>query len=60
MDWAWLYYMGTVELKMTDEEFWKCTHRKLNALLKVHNEFLDRKYNGAKEDEEVYGDTINL
>lgn len=52
--------MGTVELRMSDKEFWNCTHRKLNALLKVHNEFLDKKYNGAKEEEEVYGDTINF
>ena len=48
--------MATVELKMSEEEFWNCTHRKLQALLKVNNEI----HGKAIEDEEVYGDTISL
>ena len=48
--------MATVELKMSEEEFWNCTHRKLQALLKVHN-----SRNGNNEEEqEVFGDTISL
>jgi uncharacterized phage protein (TIGR02216 family) len=37
-DWALLYYLGTVVLNMTEEEFWKCTPRKLFALLNIHGE----------------------
>jgi uncharacterized phage protein (TIGR02216 family) len=37
-DWPLLYYIGTVILNMTEEEFWKCTPRKLFALLKVQGE----------------------
>lgn len=39
-DWPLLYYIGTVTLGMTEEEFWKCTPRKLFALLKIHGEVL--------------------
>lgn len=41
---------------MSEEEFWNCTHRKLQGLLKVHNEIHEQE---AKE-EEIYGDTISL
>lgn len=37
-DWALLYYVGTVVLNMTEEEFWKCTPRKLFSLLNIHAE----------------------
>lgn len=48
--------MATVELRMSEEEFWSCTHKKLQALLKVHY-----KTHGKEiESEEVYGDTISL
>jgi hypothetical protein len=60
LDWAWLYYVGTVELKMSEEEFWNCTHRKLRALLKVHYEYIKAKYNGKKESEECYIDNVSL
>lgn len=48
--------MATVELRMSEEEFWNCTHRKLQALLKVHNKIHSQEV----ESEEVYGDTISL
>ncbi|WP_353928758.1 hypothetical protein [Desulfofundulus kuznetsovii] len=31
-----MYYAGTVILGMSEEEFWRCTPRKLHALLEVH------------------------
>lgn len=37
-DWSLLYYVGTVILGMTEEEFWKCTPRKLFSLLTIHGE----------------------
>ena len=37
-DWVLLYYIGTVVLNMTEDEFWKCTPRKLFALLNIHAE----------------------
>lgn len=60
LDWAWLYYMATVELRMSEKEFWNCTHRKLQALLKIHFKVLNKRNNIGKEVEEVYGDTISL
>lgn len=32
-----MYYMGTVLFSMNESEFWRCTPRKLFALLQVHN-----------------------
>lgn len=52
--------MAIVELKMSDKEFWNCTHKKLQALLKVHYEVQNEKYGSIKEENEVYGDTISL
>lgn len=52
--------MATVELKMSDREFWNCTHRKLQALLKVHYEIQEQKYSSTQKSDEVYGDTISL
>ena len=48
--------MATVELRMSEEEFWNCTHRKLQALLMVHN----KRHGQEVENKEVYGDTISL
>lgn len=36
MDWVGLYYIGTVVLGMTREEFWHTTLRKLGALYAHH------------------------
>lgn len=33
-----MYYAGTVVLGMTEEEFWRCTPRKLKALMDIHCE----------------------
>ena len=41
---------------MSEEEFWNCTHKKLHALLNIHNEI----HNQEEKREEVYGDTISL
>lgn len=35
-DWPFLFYLGTVVLHMSEQEFWKCTPRKLFALTDVH------------------------
>jgi uncharacterized phage protein (TIGR02216 family) len=35
-DWEQLYYVGTVILKMSEQTFWRCTPRKLFALMAVH------------------------
>lgn len=37
-DWALFYYLGTIVLNMSEDEFWKCTPRKLFTLLKIHDE----------------------
>lgn len=37
-DWPYLYYMGTVILHQSENEFWRGTPRKLHALAKVHTE----------------------
>ena len=37
-DWPLFYYLGTVTLKMSEEEFWKSTPRKLISLLKINAE----------------------
>lgn len=52
--------MATVELKMSDKNFWNCNHKKLQSLLKVHFEMKELKYGNAKKTNEVYGDTISL
>lgn len=43
--------MATVELKMSEDSFWNCTHKKLLALLEVHNE-VNRKKDGLDNSEE--------
>jgi hypothetical protein len=53
-DWSLLYYLGTVVLNMTEEEFWKCTPRKLFALLEVHDEV-----NGSAEEHGQNGKITN-
>jgi hypothetical protein len=36
LDWVTLYYIGTVILHMPENIFWRCTLRKLQALLSLH------------------------
>ena len=36
-----MYYASTITLRMTEEQFWKCTPRKLFALLDVHNHIIN-------------------
>jgi hypothetical protein len=49
--------MATVILKMSEEEFWKCTPRKLFAIWEVH-----KKVNGIKSEKEemAYIDEISF
>lgn len=42
-----MYYAGTVLLKMNEDTFWRCTPRKLHALLAVHRQHM----NGTQESE---------
>ena len=35
-DWAWLLFLGTNILKMPEEQFWRSTPKKLQALFKVY------------------------
>lgn len=37
----WLYYIGTVVLKMSEEEFRRCTPKKFFGLMKQHQKFLN-------------------
>jgi hypothetical protein len=60
------YYLSTVTLKMREEDFWKCTPRKLFALLDIHLEAnmteeqlaengKKRRNDGGKNNKEVIG-----
>lgn len=60
LDWAWLYYKATVELKMSEDSFWNCTHKKLLALLEIHNEVNRKKYGLDDSEEEGFIDNIIL
>ena len=54
--------MGTVVLKMSEEEFWNCTHKKLLALLEVNKKVNEKMYSKNKEDDvqEEYIDNLKL
>ncbi|GIO57924.1 hypothetical protein [Paenibacillus cineris] len=39
--WDWMYYIGTVQLGMSEAVFWRSTPKKLFALWEIH-----KKYNG--------------
>ncbi|MEW8994394.1 phage tail assembly chaperone [Clostridium sp.] len=53
-DWEWLFYLGTNLLKMTEEQFWRSTPKKLQALFNVY-----KRANGVEEEEELdYIDNI--
>lgn len=43
-----MYYAGTVLLRMPEEKFWKCTPRKLAALMDMYN-----KLNGGGNSEDT-------
>lgn len=44
-DWLFLYYAGTVILRMTPIQFWRSSPRKLDTLMRVHIDL-----NSSKED----------
>ena len=37
-EWSLIYYIGTVSLNMSEEEFWKSTPRKIVSLIKILEE----------------------
>jgi len=41
--------MGTVILRMPEHEFWKCTPRKIHALIEIYNSM----NSGTKREKEV-------
>ena len=45
-DWPFIIYVGTVWLNRTEEEVWKLTPRKLQALLNVHYEIKRQQFGG--------------
>lgn len=50
MDFDYFFYIGKVVMGLTEEEFWRSTPRKINALYRIH-----RRFNGwdkGKEDED--------
>jgi hypothetical protein len=44
-----LYYLGRTVLGLDEDTFWKCTPRKLDALLKVHAEIQNGEVEGEPE-----------
>lgn len=58
MDWAYLYYLGRVELRMSEEDFWNCTHKKLLALINIKRREENIRQGNSNEDE--YIDNIAL
>lgn len=54
--------MGTVVLKMSEEEFWNCTHKKLLALLEIDKEVKEKMYstNNSESVKEEYINNIEL
>lgn len=47
-EWDWLYYIGTVQLGMSEAVFWRCTPRKLFSLWAIH-----KRVNGWDEEKET-------
>ncbi|WP_272034446.1 hypothetical protein [Paenibacillus sp. JJ-100] len=35
-DWTWMYYIGTTVLRMSENDFWRCTMRRFYALWDMH------------------------
>ena len=57
-DWPWLYYTGTVILRMTEQEFWKCFPRKLSELTRVHIELNSKKDGSEGESQQGFIDQV--
>lgn len=57
-DWPFIIYAGTVWLRRTEEEIWKMTPRKLQALLLVHYD-IKRQENG-KESQRDKQETVGF
>jgi hypothetical protein len=49
-----MYYMGTIILGMSDQEFWRCLPRKFYALLRVHQ----KRYEKTNEEPVGYIDQV--
>jgi hypothetical protein len=55
-DWAWIYYLGRNILRLSEEEFWASTPRKIIALFNVYKKV--RGIETAEEEQEVFIDQI--
>jgi hypothetical protein len=55
-DWPFLYYVGTVLLKMTPAIFWKTKPKKLKVLTDMH--ILFNSGNGNDKNEKGYIDNV--
>lgn len=51
MDFDWFYYISTVQLRMTESEFWKCTPKKVSALWEIHSRFSGFKMDESAKNE---------
>lgn len=60
MDWCW--YLGVKILGMSEEEFFKCTPRKLFALTDIHLKMNSstQENNSDSNQKEEYIDNLNL
>ena len=47
-EWSFIYYIGTVSLKMSEEEFWKSTPRKIVSLIKILEEVKNKGNDKSK------------
>jgi hypothetical protein len=56
-DWVLLYYAGTVILRMSLIQFWKCTPRKLSKLVDMYVQ-LNSSNDKKQEDKPVYIDQV--
>lgn len=58
-DWPFIMYAGTVWLKRTEEEVWKLTPRKLQALMRVHYDVMKKQNGVASKDTKQEYDFID-
>lgn len=64
MDWAWIYYCSTVLLRMTEEQFWASTPRKIALLIDqyLHHQAMIHgvETSNEKHDDEAFNALVNL
>lgn len=52
IDFDWYYYIATVQLGMSEDEFWRSTPRKVTALWDLHMDFKGISKAGNKDSNE--------